>query len=469
MDVWDLVAMEARQFPQDVRDLPVCPEIDLEYLRTILDTKFSFGREIPLEELTADVVSMLRSWTLHSTHPRYFGLFNPSVLSAGVVAESLAAIFNPQLAKWSSAPIANELERLTLRWCARKLGLDPDSSVAHFTSGGSEANLSGVLAALAFLLPDCLENGVGVGAGIARPALYVSSETHQSFVKIARITGLGTAAIRKCLCSADLTLNPETLRQRIVEDIDDGWKPLIIIGTAGTTGAGVIDPLGELAGLAKSFGTWFHVDGAWGASAILSQRLAPALAGIEQADSVTWDAHKWLSVPVGAGMFFCRHSEAVQRAFDVSSSYMPAEQGSSYVDPFATTFQWSRRAIGLKVFMVLAEHGESGMARMIDQQAQLADHLRLRLVECGWRIVNATVLPVICFSHEDIRSGATSASEIANVLQQRGKVWISEVVLGTGESVLRACITSIHSTADDLECLISELEYARQHAGSEGP
>lgn len=466
MDVWDLVASAARAFPKALRDLPVAPAVEVEHLRTLLHEKFPFDRSIPLDELTADVISMLNAWTLHTTHPRYFGLFNPSVLPAGVVADSLAALFNPQLAKWSSAPLANELERLTLRWCSRKLGFDPDSSVAHFTSGGSEANLSGILAALAFLHPDYLITGLNVG--VVRPAVYVSSETHRSFIKIARMTGLGSSAIRNCRCSADLTLDPDTLRRRICEDINEGWKPLVIIGTAGTTSAGAIDPLGELAHLAQSFGAWFHVDGAWGASAMLSPRLGTFLAGIELGDSVTWDAHKWLSVPVGAGMFFCRHPEAVKRAFDISSSYMPAEQTSDFVDPFSTTFQWSRRAIGLKVFMVLAEHGESGMAKMIDQQAGLADQLRLRLRENNWQIVNSTVLPVVCFSHEDIRSGATSAAEIASVIQRRGKVWISEVVLGAGESVLRACITSIHSTADDLDCLISELEFAREHARAEG-
>ena len=125
------------------------------------------------------------------------------------------------------------------------------------------------------------------------------------------------------------------------------------VGTAGTTGAGLIDPLLQMAEISRRFGLWFHVDAAWGGSAVLSSRLRPALRGIELADSVTWDAHKWLSVPMGAGMFFCCHPDAVKQAFAISTSYMPKKTDDDTVDPFAASAQWSRRLIGLKVFMAL--------------------------------------------------------------------------------------------------------------------
>jgi glutamate/tyrosine decarboxylase-like PLP-dependent enzyme len=233
------------------------------------------------------------------------------------------------------------------------------------------------------------------------------------------------------------------------------------VGTAGTTGGGVVDPLPVLADIAAGCGAWVHVDAAWGGAAALVPRLRAALDGIERADSVTWDAHKWLSVPMGAGMFFCRHPAAVRAAFDVSTSYMPSTTGVETTDPYMTTVQWSRRAIGLKVFMSLAERGRDGFAEQIDRQARMGDVLRAKLTDAGWTIVNDTPLPLICFTHDDLRSNQTSTADILETIYSRGNVWISDVVLGRKERVLRACITSFRTEEADLEYLINELEFAR--------
>jgi glutamate/tyrosine decarboxylase-like PLP-dependent enzyme len=235
----------------------------------------------------------------------------------------------------------------------------------------------------------------------------------------------------------------------------------MVVGTAGTTGAGLIDPLPQIAETTRQFGLWFHVDAAWGGSAALSSRLRSAIRGVEEADSVTWDAHKWLSVPMGAGMFFCRHPEAVKRAFAISTSYMPQAIGEQAVDPYVATAQWSRRLIGLKVFMALAELGLDGYGAMIEGQAALGDHLRDRLRGIGWLIRNDTPLPVVCFSHPDLQRGALTTAQILETIYERGRVWISDVLLGGQERVLRACITSFRSTEEDIECLIQELEHAR--------
>jgi aromatic-L-amino-acid decarboxylase len=166
-------------------------------------------------------------------------------------------------------------------------------------------------------------------------------------------------------------------------------------------------------------------------------------------------------VPMGAGMFFCRHPEAVKRAFAISTSYMPEGVGEDTLDPYATTAQWSRRMIGLKVFMTLAELGLNGYRELIERQTEMGDLLRLRLGEAGWLIRNQTPLPVVCFSHPDIQAGSLTTSGIIKNIYSRGRVWISDVVLGGRERVLRACITSFHTDESDIECLIDELELAR--------
>lgn len=460
MSIWSQLVQEIETFPRDVRDMRVSPIVNPEELRAELESRYPFDAPVPLETLTDEVIRLLRTWTVHVTHPRYFGLFNPSVRQASILADALVALYNPQLAAWSHAPAANELERLTLHRLAYALGINAHPFHANFTSGGAEANLSAVLGALALHFPASCETGL---LGLqSRPAIYLTGETHHSFVKVARMTGLGTAALHEIPTDARFVMDVNALQSRLHADLQEGWHPLMIVGTAGTTSAGLVDPLATLADAAAQHGAWFHVDAAWGGSAALSPRLKAVLAGIEQADSITWDAHKWLSVPMGAGMFFCRHPEAIQRAFAITASYMPEATAGDTVDPYMTTAQWSRRAIGVKVFMALAELGINGFAELIDHQAQMGDYLRERLATLGWEVVNETTLPVICFTHPTIKQGKISTNQMLQNIYERGHVWISEVMLGKQERVLRACITSFNTNESDIECLLEEIEYARQ-------
>jgi glutamate/tyrosine decarboxylase-like PLP-dependent enzyme len=465
MSLWLQLIQEIENFPREIRHLRVSPQVSPEKIRAELESHYSFDTPIPLETLTEEVIRLLRTWTVHVTHPRYFGLFNPSVRQASIIADALAALYNPQLAAWSHAPAANELERLSLHRFARALGIDAEPLHANFTTGGAEANLSAVLAALAQHLPAWSESGLFGRQN--QPAIYLTRETHHSFVKVARMTGLGTNALREIPIDSHLMMDIDALQSRIETDRASGWHPLMVVGTAGTTSAGIVDPLEKLAGVATKYGVWFHVDAAWGGSAVLSAQLKAIVSGIERADSITWDAHKWLSVPMGAGMFFCRHPEAIKQAFAITTSYMPNAVEGSTVDPYATSAQWSRRAIGLKVFMALAELGISGYGELIERQTQMGDYLRERLRQCGWEVVNETRLPVVCFTHPDIQQGFLSTSEILQTIYERGQVWISDVILSDQERVLRACITSFHTNESDIECLLEEIEYARQSNESE--
>ena len=443
MPVWDQVGREIDAFLSGIRSLPVMAPLQPAEVRRAVESRFDFVAPIPLPDLTRQVSDLLRQYAVHATHPRYFGLFNPSVSTAGIVADTLVALYNPQLAAWSHSPAANEIERVTLRHFAHALGFDPDASCANFTTGGLEANLSAVVVALAHRFPGYERGGVaGLGAS---PVIYVTSESHHSFVKICRIVGLGTDALREVPTTDTFAMDCRALRAAIALDERSGQCPFLIVGTAGTTGGGIVDPLSELADIAAAANLWLHVDAAWGGAAVLVPRLRAALAGIERADSITWDAHKWLSVPMGAGMFFCRHVDAVRMAFDVSTSYMPEPSGDEGVDQYRTTLQWSRRAIGLKVFMSLAERGHSGLAEQVDRQAGIGDVLRAKLKDAGWIVVNETVLPLVCTTHEDIRAGRCTTDDIVKTIQARGRVWLSDVALGRGEKVLRACVTSFRT------------------------
>jgi len=470
-DRWDRVAEEARAFPEGIRERAVVSGVGAEEIRAHLTERFGdFSEPRSADEVVDDVAAMVGEWSVHVTHPRYFGLFNPSVHPAAAAGEALAAIWNPQLAVWSHAPAANEIERHVLRFLASRLGFPPDEVAASFATGGAEANLSAVLCALSRTFPRWAEEGVAALPGPV--GIYVSAECHDSLTKVARMTGLGRGALRVVPVDRSLAMDPAALRLRIARDRQRGRRPLAIVGTAGTTGAGAVDPLPALADVAEETGAWFHVDAAWGGSAALSERLRGVLAGIERADSVTWDAHKWLSVPMGAGMFFCRHPRAVAMAFSVRTSYMPGSVRETS-DPYLGSAQWSRRFIGLKLFMMLAEIGESGVAAMIDHQAAMGDRLREMLAAAGWRVVNDTPLPLVCFTHPRIESGKTTAHDLERAVLRTGRAWISSVRLGDPPvEALRACVTSYRTTEEDLRVLVEVLTDAKdagQRFPVEGP
>src|SRR5256712_2728408 len=432
----------------DIANGPIVPNVTPDEIRGYLASRYDFTTPLALDEVIADVEQMLRAWQVQVTHPRYFGLFNPSVTLASVIADTLVAMYNPQLATWRTSPAANEIERHTLAWLSGKFGF-PADAVASFTSGGAEANLSAVIVALTRAFPDYGEHRLR--RLTASPTVYLTDESHHSFNKIAHMTGLRRPAIRIVATDGHQRMDLDDLTRRISEDRQSGLAPFMVVGTAGTTAAGVIDPLPDLVRFCRSEDLWLHVDAAWGGAAIISPSLRGRLAGIEAANSITCDAHKWFSVPMAAGMFFCRHSDAVDEAFRAETSYMPAKTVGPVRDPYTTSVPWSRRFIGLKLFLALAQQGESGYVQMIEHQARMGDVLRESLTRAGWRVVNATPLPLVCFT----RNGLVPAKFLA-ALYQRQIAWMSEVRLGDA-TVVRACITSFRTTESDIEWVVREM------------
>lgn len=426
---------------------PITPDVTAEEIRQSLRARFDFSKPLNLESVVAEAEEMLQKWQVQVTHPRYFGLFNPSVTVASVVADTLVAMYNPQLAAWRTSPGANEIERHTLAWLAGKFGL-PETTQATFTSGGAEANHSAVIVALTHAFPEYGERGL---QGIdTLPTIYLTSESHHSFSKIAHMTGLGRRALRMVATDAEARMDMAALELQVADDLRNGFSPLMVVGTAGTTSGGAIDPLPELGRFCRDAGLWLHVDAAWGGAAILSPALRPYLAGIDLADSITCDAHKWFSVSMGCGMFFCRHPESVKQAFRAETTYMPRPAGST-CDPYTTTIQWSRRFIGLKLFLSLAERGESGYAAMIDHQTAMGTMLRDSLAASGWRIVNRTPLPLVCVKRDGL-----DVIGFLIALREKQIAWMSETRIAD-VPVIRACVTSYKTQASDVERVVGEM------------
>lgn len=407
-----------------------------------------------------EVAEQLSSSGVHTTHPRYFGLFNPTPTWAGVAGDIVTAGFNPQLAAHSHAPAAVELERHVLRFMSDRLGL-PAEAHGSFTSGGAEANHTATVVALTARIRNFASAGVAGSA--ERPVFYASAESHLAWLKIAHACGLGRDAVR--LVSVDLghRLDLAALDSMYARDVSAGLKPFMIVGTAGTTGAGAIDPLHGLADRAERWGLHFHVDAAWAGAVVLSDSLRPLLSGAERADSVTIDAHKWMSVPMGAGMIFTAEPGQVAQAFHVETSYMPA-QSAAGDDPYTSSMQWSRRAIGVKLFASLSTHGRQGYERQLEHDVALGEYIASQVASSGWTRINDTLLPVVCIADPEADRGPDSwrwHSAVAEHVVLGGDAWISPVRL-SGRAAIRICVTSHRSTERDVDILLEALDRARR-------
>ena len=451
--LWRRLIEAIEDYASRVGEARVAPELDPEAIRSLL-APFDFAR--PVEPLAALDFAVENLWRhqVHTPHPRYFGLFNPAPTTMGIAADALVAAFNPQLAAWSHAPFANEVERHLVEAFAERFGYPKGQRDGTFTSGGSEANHTALLCALAARFPAFGEHGARALGG--DPVLYVSELAHHSFVKLARACGLGTEAVRTLPVDPSLRLTPGVLRASIQQDRSAGRRPFMAVGTAGSTSAGVVDDLAALADVAEAEDVWYHVDAAWGGAAALVPELRGVLAGIERADSITFDAHKFLSVPMGAGVFLTRHTDVLSEAFGIHTAYMPANQGAP--DPYTHSIQWSRRAIGMKVFLSLLVAGWDGYAEVIRHQTAMGRLLRERLGADGWQIVNDTPLPVVCFTAPG--ADAARLQCIADAVVEAG-AWISTTRLDAGRPVLRACVTSYRTTEADVEALVTMLREAR--------
>ncbi len=430
--------------------VPLTPTLSASRARAAVAARFDPDTPRPLADVLLDARELLREGTCHASHPRHFGLFNPTTTAASVAADALAAHYNPQLSVAAASPFAAEAERYVLSALASRMGLGAAWAM-HFTSGGAEANHTALACALSRAVPGYAVDGLAAGG--VRPTVYVSAEAHGSVRKAAQACGLGRAAVREVAVDGALRMKVSELRRRIAHDRAAGFTPAMVVATAGTTGAGAIDPLEALVDVAREAGAWLHVDAAWGGVACLAPETRGLLAGVERADSVTWDAHKSLPVAMGAGMFFCAQAAVLREVFAVEAPYMV--RGVDADDPYLTTMQWSRRFIGLKVLVTLASRGWRGVAEDVARQFALGDRLRAGLRAAGWQVLNDTPLPVVCFTHPRVRSGALPARRLMHALWREKVAWVSELRVGGRVPALRACVTNVDTREADVDALVA--------------
>ena len=427
---------------------PVMPTLDRARLRAEL-AQFDFAVPRPLDELIGWTLERLEHGVVHMNHPRYFGLFNPPANFPAQCADRIAGSFNPQLASSGSSPAPVEIEAHVIRAVAARAGL-PEGSAGHFTTSGSEANYTALVCALTRAEPRFDTEGV---RGFSGPvAMYTSRECQPAWFKIVHQAGIGRDALRLIATDGQGRMDARALAAALAADRARGVVPVLVSSTAGTTGAGMIDPLTACAELAREYGAWYHVDAAWGGAALASERLRPLLAGIELGDSLTIDAHKWFATTMGCGMFITREPQVLSHAFRVSAEFMPSNV--SALDPYLTTVQWSRRFLGLRLFLSLAAAGWAGYGAHVERAAAVCALVRDELLARGWSVANDSQLAVLCVLPPP---GYPPIRELVRALLDSGRAWAAVAKL-EGREVIRVCVTHGETSAADVGELVRSLE-----------
>jgi aromatic-L-amino-acid decarboxylase len=395
----------------------------------------------------------------HAASANYFGLQNPTPTYMSVLAEALVAALNPQLAHFVHSPLASRIEQETVRWVGARVGWD-SAFDGTFTSGGSEANFTALALALAARFPTAIEHGLAALG--ARPVFYATAEAHHSLDKSAGLLGLGRSALRRIPVTSAIQLDVEQLTLQIERDRAAGFTPFCVVATAGTTSSAAVDDIPALAQLCAQKRIWLHVDGAYGAALIFSDRHRHLVRGIEHADSLTIDPHKWLSTSMSAGMVLTRHPETLWQVFAAANPFMPSVSDSGTVDHFNIGFQWSRRMNSLKLWLTLRVHGRRAYEELIDRQLGLA-HGFSRWIEGGtlFELAAPHLLPGVIFrvrrpgaSEDEIR---VANEAVVRAVTRDGRRWMSCATVA-GRSVIRMLVISYLSEErhlDDLKAALS--------------
>ena len=406
----------------------------------------------------------------HNGHPRFFGYVASPSTPIGAYADLIASALNANITCWRSGAAGTEVERMVVRWLGSLIAYDDDCK-GILTSGGSMANM------IALLFASRRKSGADTsrrGLWNSGPPLivYASEEVHMSIPKAADILGFGRDQVHVIPCDDRQRMRVDLLRQQIESDLREGLRPFCIAGSAGTVNTGVVDPLAEIAKVAREFDLWFHVDGAYGAPSVLDERKRPLFAGMEWADSVSLDPHKWLYVPVDAGCLLFRDGDAARAAFSTEAADYIKTHG--YIDEEAFAFwdygvELSRRFRALKVWLTLQYYGTRRIAEAISDDISLAEYLGEVVSNAeDFELLAPVELSICCFRY--VPPCAASEEEIdrlneriMELVQKGGRAYLSNATV-KGHFALRACITNFRTTKSDIDQTVEAIRDAARIA-----
>ncbi len=383
--------------------------------------------------------------------------------------EALVSALKIRPTTWKNQPASCFIEATVARWLGAMVGFAPDAA-GYMTTGGSWANMVGLTMARVHCAGwDVRAEGV---AGRAPLVAYASREVHSCFDRAVELLGIGREGLRKIEVDRNFRIVLDELEAQIRKDLDSGLKPFCVVGQAGTVNTGAVDDLSALAGIAQRYNLWFHVDGSYGAFARLDPQARPLFSGIDRADSLSVDPHKWLNTPFEAGCILTKDAAHLEKTFSATPSYLRPHLGGG-LDQYQRGFELSRTDRALKVWVALKQHGTALYAQMITHHLALARALAeiIRKSE-DLEIMSEPVLSICCFRYvpPGIDRGEPACNRyldelnraITDALITSGRAYVSATEL-RGRYVLRACIVSYQVTQGSIENVV---EIVRS-AGSE--
>ncbi len=417
---------------------------------------------LPDDELFAYLREVLLDRSTYPGHPRFYAYISGAGTVPGASADLLAAGVNMNVGGWFLSPSATEIELHLMRWFAERFGL-PESAGGLLVSGGAMANFVALKAARDHGAGwDIRREGVAAGPPLT---MYMSTETHVVSDRAADMLGIGMDAVRKLPVDQGFRMRADLLREEIRRDRNAGARPFVVVASAGTVATGAVDPLEGIADICAEEGLWLHVDGAYGGPAVLADDLRLLFAGIERADSIAFDPHKWLYTPHSGGCVLVRDLQHLADSFSVHATYIhqDKERAGQGLDFVELGPQFSRGFQALKVWVSLLAHGRRAYAARISHDAALARYLGARVEERPeFELATPVNLSICCFQYvpEDLPSGpereaylSTLNERLMTEIQLDGRVFCSNAVLGD-RFVLRVCIVNFRTEAEDMDALL---------------
>jgi len=444
-------------------DLPVARNRTAEQVRAAVNLDIP-SDPMPADDLVEHLRTVVFEESMYPGHPGFVAYITGAGTVPGAAADLIAAALNQNTGGWHISPAAVEIEMHLMRWFAARLGM-PEGSGGYITSGGTMANLTGLSVAITTRAGwDVRTDGLRAGPQLT---IYASTQVHDTVDRAAQMLGIGAVGVRHIPTDEHLRMDVSALEAAIDADVAAGLRPIAVVGTAGTTATGAIDPLDAIADVCAARGLWFHVDAAYGGAAALTDTLRSLFTGIERADSIGFDPHKWLYTPLTGACFLIRNPAHLIETFAVDPSYLVADDDLTGrgVDMYDRSPHFSRSFSALKIWVSLLAHGWDAYERRIVHDVDLARYLH-ELVVAHPDLEPATEpgLSVTCFRFvpPDL-AGRDDAGEYLDTLNERimfelqlgGRVFPSNAVLD-GRFVLRSCVVNFRTEADTMDELATE-------------
>jgi glutamate/tyrosine decarboxylase-like PLP-dependent enzyme len=422
--VVDLLA----EYLENIEEKRVFPDADPKAISRLFEEALPEEPEA-FEEVLNELQQKLLPYCTHVGHPGYMGLITPSPNPVGVIGDFICSALNQNLGVYSIGPSAVAMERQTVRWLTDLAGYGPQAG-GNLTSGGMMANFIGLKLARDWASGDRAQHD-GVRE---RWAVYVSDQRHVSVDKAVDAIGLGREALTALPTDAEFRVRIDALEEAIAKDKRDGVRPMCVVGMFGTTNTGAVDDVRALREIADREGMWLHADAAYGGGMLLSREFAMRKSGLELADSITIDPHKWFYAPLDAGAVLVKDSKRLTVSFGMKPAYLTdemdgAEERYQY---YVHGFEQSRRFRSLKVWMSFKRYGVRQIGEWIDNNVRQARHL-YSLVENDLEFEAASLPPMsaICIRYRSVaeRDAGRLHAEVAERVEKSGKFWIGTTEL----------------------------------------